>query len=310
MEQSFLAYLRGRCRSLPQVAVGIGDDAAVIDLPSNYQQIACTDQIIDGVDFRSDSQDLADIGYKAVAINLSDIAAMGATPHTALVTLALPQERATKTAGEVYEGILEAAEKFNLSIAGGDLSTYPGPLSISVTLLGWVPVGAAWLRSGAEEGDAILVSGKVGGSIRGRHLRPQPRLSLTESLRGKVKVTAAIDISDGLSLDLDRLCASSGVGAELDVESIPIHEDAIELSKTSGRTPLQHAWSDGEDFELILTMSQADADEALKLNLETELTQIGTTTGRTGLWKREIGSFKRLSPQGYVHNDDSSSTKQ
>ena len=108
MERSFLAYLRGRCRSLPQVAVGIGDDAAVIDVATG-QMIACTDQIIEGVDFRLPNDSLNDVGYKSMAINLSDIAAMGATPRSALVTLALPKQNATRIAGEVYEGILEAA---------------------------------------------------------------------------------------------------------------------------------------------------------------------------------------------------------
>ena len=219
MEHSFLAYLRGRCRSLPQVTVGIGDDAAVLE-PSGQQQVACTDQIIDGVDFVADQlastgHSLADVGYKSMAINLSDVAAMGATPTAALVTLALPRQGATKIAGEVYEGIFQAAAEFELAIAGGDLSTYDGPLAISVTLLGTVPDQGAWLRSGAREGDAIVVSGAVGGSISGRHLRPQPRIDLACHLRQLVEVTAAIDISDGLSLDLDRLCASSGVGAEL-----------------------------------------------------------------------------------------------
>ena len=218
-----------------------------------------------------------------------------------MVTLALPRQNATRIAGDVYEGILEAAAEFDISIAGGDLSTYDGPLSISITLLGYVPKDGAWLRSGANEGDAILVSGSVGGSIRGRHLRPQPRVELASKLREIVQVTAAIDISDGLSLDLDRLCAASGVGAELDVDRIPIHEDAVELSKTSGRTPLEHAWSDGEDFELIVTMSASDADLAFAAELPVPMAQIGTTTGRTGLWKRAAGKVQRLSPQGYIH---------
>lgn len=299
MEQSFLAYLRGRCRSLPQVAVGIGDDAAVLD-PVEGQQVACTDQIIAGVDFRK-ADSLVDVGYKSMAINLSDIAAMGAVPVAALVTLALPRDNATRTAADVYEGILEAAQEYNVSIAGGDLSTYDGPLSISITLLGRVPNHGAWLRSGAQEGDAILVSGAVGGSLRGRHLRPQARVRLALQLREFVHVTAAIDISDGLSLDLDRLCAASGVGAELDVERIPIHDDAVALSQETGRTPWEHAWSDGEDFELILCMSQDDADLALAANLDASLTQIGTSTGRTGLWKRVAGKVQRLSPQGYIH---------
>ncbi|MGB7328788.1 MAG: thiamine-phosphate kinase [Rubripirellula sp.] len=300
MEQSFLAYLRGRCRSLPQVTVGIGDDAAVIE-PVVGQQIACTDQIIDGVDFLSETHSLGDVGYKAMAINLSDVAAMGAVPTSALVTLALPRKNATRIAGDVYEGIFQAATEFDVAIAGGDISTYDGPLAISVTLLGHVPAGGAWLRSGAGVDEAILVTGAVGGSIAGRHLRPVPRVKLAAQLRKLVTVTSAIDISDGLSLDLDRLLAKSDVGTELRIETIPIHDDAIELSKTSGRTPFQHAWSDGEDFELILTMSQSDADKVLAEDLGVAITQIGKTTSRTGLWKLENGRHERLSPQGYVH---------
>lgn len=300
MEHSFLAYLRGRCRKLAQVTVGIGDDAAIIE-PATGQQIACVDQIIDGVDFLSEKHSLKDIGYKSVAINLSDIAAMGGRPASILVTLSLPSQNSTQIAGEVYEGILEAVSEFNLAIAGGDISTYDGPLAVSVTLLGTVEKDRAFLRSGAQEGDAIMVSGAVGGSIRGRHLRPVPRLDLAQRLRESVKVTAAIDISDGLSLDLDRLCAASGVGAELDTDKIPVHQDAELLSECSGRTPFQHAWSDGEDFELLITMSQQDADSLTNRELGTPLTQIGNIVGRTGLWQRQQGKLKRLSPQGYIH---------
>lgn len=302
MEQSFLAYLRGRCRSLPQVTVGIGDDAAVIE-PVVGQQIACTDQVIDGVDFLSGQHSLSDVGYKAMAINLSDIAAMGGTPTSALVTLALPTKNATRIAGEVYEGIFEAAAKYRVAIAGGDISTYDGPLAISITLLGHVPADGAWLRSGAGVDEAILVTGPVGGSIRGRHLRPEPRIELAAQLRELVTVTAAIDVSDGLSLDLDRLLAKSGVGCEIDVHQIPIHDDAIELSASSGRTPFDHAWSDGEDFELILTMSQSDAEKAMQTKLDSMLTKIGKTTSRTGIWKLENGQHERLSPQGFVHGN-------
>jgi thiamine-monophosphate kinase len=300
VEQSFLAYLRGRCRSLPQVLVGIGDDAAVLE-PGTDLQIACTDQIIDGVDFDSSQHALGDIGYKSMAINLSDVAAMGAWPTAALVTLTLPRTNATRIAGDVYEGILEAAAEFDVAIAGGDLSTYEGPLAINVVLLGHAPRAGVWRRSGAQEGDAILVSGPLGGSLRGRHLRPQPRLMLAKTLRELVNIHAAIDISDGLSLDLDRLCAASGLGAELDVDRIPIHPDAEKISKTSGRTPFQHAWSDGEDFELILTLRQEEADRLLADRPDLGLTQIGIAVGRTGLWKKVKGKLQRMPPQGYIH---------
>ena len=121
----------------------------------------------------------------------------------------------------------------------------------------------AWLRSGAKEGDAIVITGAVGGSILRRHLRPEARIDTAIWLRQTVQIHAAIDISDGLSLDLDRLCAASGLGAELEMERMPIHDDAIILAQQTGRTPMEHAWSDGEDFELILTMSPSDADDDL-----------------------------------------------
>jgi len=306
MEQSFLAYLRGRTRGLPQIDVGIGDDAAVYDVGDpQLKQVACTDQIIDGVDFLSESQPLASVGYKSIAINLSDIAAMGARPTVALVTLTLPRANATEIAGEVYEGILEACQEYGVAIAGGDLSTYDGVLSISVTMIG--TVARPWLRSTAIEGDAVLVSGSLGGSILGRHLRPVPRIRLADQLRNHVDVHAAIDVSDGFSLDLDRLLAASRVGIEMHTERIPISQAAHELARTSGRSPLQHAWSDGEDFELIFTVSDDDAERLAQLPpdaLETPVTRIGTVVGRTGLWKRNPGSkLERVFPQGYVHGE-------
>ncbi|TWU65580.1 thiamine-phosphate kinase [Crateriforma conspicua] len=301
METSFLAYLRGRCRTLPEVEVGIGDDAAVL-APVQGRQVICADQIIDGVDFDAAGQSLPDIGFKAMAINLSDIAAMGAVPDAAFVTLALPKGDATQTAGAVYEGILESAARHQVSIAGGDLSVYDGPLSINITMTGHVAAGEPWLRIGACEGDAIVVSGAFGGSILGRHLRPTSRLSMAAKLRRLVDVHAAIDASDGLSLDLDRMLAASRVGAELDIDQIPIHDDAHRQSEQSGRTAFEHAWSDGEDFELIMTMSADDAQKALDdPEIGKDLRRIGTVVGRTGLWKRDKGSLKRLSPQGYLH---------
>jgi thiamine-monophosphate kinase len=310
MEQSFLAYLRGRTRQLPQVAVGIGDDAAVIDWPETsgadqprLRQVACTDQILDGVDFRSEDQSLADIGFKAMAINLSDIAAMGATPSSALVTLALPSENATEIAGEVYEGILEAADKYQVAIAGGDLSTYDGPLSISITLLGWVE--KPWLRTGAEEGDALFVTGALGGSLLGRHLRPEPRVELAAKLKQKVDVHAAIDVSDGFSLDLDRMLAASRMGAELELETLPISDAAQQFSERSGRTPLEHAWSDGEDFELIFCVSSEEASIVESTDWGVPVTRVGKVVGRTGLWKRVATSkFERVFPQGFVHGEN------
>jgi thiamine-monophosphate kinase len=219
-----------------------------------------------------------------------------------LITIALPRQHPSKIAGEVYEGIIDAATRYQLAIAGGDITVYDGPVSLSVTLLGSVPTGKAWLRSGAQEGDVILVSGAVGGSLRGRHMRPEPRTKLASQLRELgVEVHAAIDISDGLSLDLDRLCAASGVGAELDADAIPIHPDATMRAAETGCTPWEHAWRDGEDFELILTMTPEHAQRAVQAELDVPLTRIGEITGRTGMWKRVQGKLERLMPQGYIH---------
>lgn len=310
MEQSFLAWLRGRVRSLPGVAIGIGDDAAVIDLPAGKQLIATTDTIIDGVDFLTSKHSLHDIGYKSMAVNLSDIAAMGAKPTAALVTLSLPSDDATRTAAGLYEGILECAMQFGVAIAGGDISVYEGPLSISVTMMGTVNTGEAWLRSGAKEGDAIVLTGAVGGSLLGRHLRPVPRIALVEQLCGITSVHAAMDISDGLSLDLDRMCAASGVGAELNVAAIPIHADALIRSNSEGgQAPLAHALGDGEDFELILAIDSAECDQLLNSHPELGLHRIGTFVGRTGLWSKTGSDIKRLSPSGFIHGQTRMTSK-
>ncbi len=306
METAFLAYLRGRCRSLPQVAVGIGDDAAVLDAAEasrrgGPKQLVCTDQIVDGVDFDSQSQSLVDIGFKSVAINLSDIAAMGGRPTVALVTLTLPRDSATETAEAVYEGILEACAAEQIAIAGGDLTTYDGPLAISVTLLG--TADEPWLRTGGEVGDAVFVTGSLGGSLAGRHLRPASRIDVAARLNAVAKVNAAIDVSDGFSLDLDRLCAASRLGVELDIEALPIHPDAVAMSQTSGRTPMQHAWSDGEDFELIFTTPANQADRITAAAIGCGVARVGTLVSRTGLWRREGSRLIRVFPQGYVHTD-------
>jgi thiamine-monophosphate kinase len=304
MEQSFLAWLRGRVADLPELAVGIGDDAAILaSAGPDRECVVCTDQIVDGVDFLHAEQSLHAIGRKSVLINLSDMAAMAGSPKTLLVTLSLPRERATQLAAGVYEGILEVAQQYELSVSGGDITVYDGPLAISVTLLGEVPAGRRWLRSGAREGDAICVTGALGGSILGRHLEVRPRLSDAWKLAAAIDVHAAIDISDGLSLDLDRLCAASGLGAEFDPDLVPIHEDARRLEAEDGQSAFEHAWGDGEDFELILAIAPADLPQVETLDLEAPITPIGRFTARTGLWARRSGSshIERKSPRGFLH---------
>lgn len=301
MEQSFLAWLRGRQRSLPQVAVGIGDDAAVIDW-NGKQVVSCVDTITDAVDFLSDEHSLADIGHKALAVNLSDLAAMAADPVSALVALSLPSENATQTASGVFEGILKTAAEYSLAISGGDITCYEGPLSISITLIGSVDVGKAWLRSGALPGDAVCVSGTLGGSILQHHLRFKPRVEMARQMREKFDIHAAIDISDGLLLDLDRLCAASGCGVELDLPSIPISDDAQHLAGRDGGAALDHALGDGEDYELAFTLPEPQVEDLIASEpAGVKITKIGTITSRTGLWSKLPNRLERLLPRGFVH---------
>ncbi|WP_417750004.1 thiamine-phosphate kinase [Rosistilla oblonga] len=301
MEQSFLAWLRGRQRLLPQVAVGIGDDAAVIDWPQSRQLVTSVDTIVDGVDFLLDQHSPAAIGHKALAVNLSDLAAMAADPVAALVAISLPNENATQVAAAVYEGILATAAGFGVAISGGDITCYDGPLAISITIIGQAEPQKSWLRSGAQPDDAVLVSGSLGGSILQKHLAFTPRVRLAQQLRDNFTINAAIDISDGLLLDLDRLCAASGCGIELELDRVPVSEDAQALSQQDGGDPLEHALGDGEDYELILTCPADQAAEILAADLGTPLTQIGTLTSRTGLWSKLPNKLIRLSPRGFVH---------
>lgn len=313
MEQSFLAWLRGRTATLPQELVGIGDDAAVLawnrEPAQDSELVLATDQIVDRVDFLSDSQPLEKIGRKAVLINLSDLAAMAAKPRSILVTISLPRDNSTQIAAGLFEGIMAVAAEYEMSICGGDITVYDGPTAVSVTIVGEVPRGRRWLRNGAQEGDAIIVTGAFGGSIAGRHLEPQPRVAPALRLADQFDIHAAIDVSDGLSLDLDRLCAASGVGAEFDSEAIPVHQDAVSLSGEDGQSPFDHAWSDGEDFELIMAVAASDVDAVLAADVGVKLTRIGTFTGRTGLWtqRRDADGVKegsqlvRMSPKGFIH---------
>lgn len=300
MEHSFIAWAKQRVAKLPQVALGIGDDAAILEV-GQADWVVTTDSLCDGTHFRLEVCGPRRVGKKLAAVNLSDLAAMAAEPKAMFLSLCLPRKEAATLATEILEGVMEWAEVFNVPIAGGDTNTWDGPLSLNLTAMGQAPSTGCWLRSGAQVGDAIVVSGSLGGSILGKHLDFEPRLSLARWLRENSKVHAATDISDGLGQDLLNLFSQSKCGACLSLESIPISEAAVEVAKSSGRDPLDHALSDGEDFELLMAMPMA---EAKRLPAEVDgvrLSIIGEFTSRTGLWTREAGKWKQLPPRGYVH---------
>lgn len=297
-------------RSLPtnkSVVTGCGDDCAVIDLGLPDKLLLFkTDAIVEGIHFKIDAPP-EKIGHKALARCLSDIAAMGGTPTTALITIALPKMYDPAFIEGIYSGINALARKHDVAISGGETTTNPERILLSVALLGTVPRGKAVLRSGAEPGDAIFVTGELGGSIASRHLDFKPRLTEGRWLAEHFHLHAMIDLSDGLAGDLRHILKASRVGAELLTTSIPISRVAKLASKAESpaKPPLLAALTDGEDFELLFTVAPKDAvallDSWKKQFPKLALTCIGKITAGEGITLRDKTGARPLKAHGYEH---------
>jgi len=268
MEQKFISWLEQHLSETstnqsesPNVILGVGDDGAILD-SSPQLRVLVADSIVDKVHFDLDQHDLASIGHKALAVNLSDIAAMGAVAEAAVVSLTLPRSLTLEDAKRLFSGIAKTAKKFNVAVVGGDTSRHDGALMVSISVTGLLdsafqcPLG--WRMDNAQPGDLLVVTGPLGGSIAGKHLEFEPTLNIAKAIQMKAKVNAATDISDSLSIDLSHVLRKSNVGAELEFGSVPISDAARELSETSGKSPLEHALYDGEDFELLLSIDPAE----------------------------------------------------
>ncbi len=296
-------------RSLPSnasVVVGPGDDCAVLDLGGDRQLLFKTDAVVEGVHFTAETEPER-IGHKALARCLSDIAAMGGTPTAALITLGLPKNFDAGRVEKIYAGLNALAVRTGTAIIGGETTTNPDRLLISISVLGTVPRGKAQLRSGAKVGDAVFVSGELGGSLQGRHLDFEPRLAEGAWLAESGLVHAMMDLSDGLAGDLRHILQASGVGAELLSRSIPITRDARLQSKgdSSSKPPLLAALTDGEDFELVFTVAGRDAVKVLdgwKAKFpDVKLTCIGRITEEPGLRLRDERGVRGFNGGGFVH---------
>jgi thiamine-monophosphate kinase len=309
MEAEFIHWLRRRLPPHPQLLLGPGDDAAVLRLAADAACVVTTDTLTDGVDFILGRDDPRRIGRKALAVNLSDLAAMAARPVAALVSLVLPRANAEipalDLAVELFEGLLPLAEAFHIAIAGGDTNTWPGSLVIGVTVIGETTARGPLRRGGARLGDVILVTGQFGGSILGKQFDFVPRAAEALLLNERYSIHAATDVSDGLSLDLSHICAESQCGAVVELSRIPVSTAATELARQlgDGRSPLDHALADGEDFELILAVPPDEADRLLaEQPLQVPLSRIGTFTAEPGLWQIAAdGSRSPMTPRGYQH---------
>lgn len=289
---SFSRRLKLKSKS---VVVSIGDDAAVVSCRRNGYELLTSDMLIEGVHFRK-KENLSKVGYKALAVCISDIAAMGGLPCYALVSLGLPKKTFKKSGLDIMGGISRCAEKYGVDVIGGDTNSSP-IVVVDVSMVGYTECENLVLRSNARPKDKIFVSGPLGGSIKGRHLSFEPRIRESRFLVNNFNVTSMMDISDGLAQDLSRLVDASKTGAVLFSDSVP-------LSK--GVNNIKNALFDGEDFELLFTLSENDSfrlESICKKRNDLKFYRIGEITDSFKGVKLldSSGRLKRLKAGGFLH---------
>jgi thiamine-monophosphate kinase len=323
-QKSFTSSLRPPPSSL---LFGIGDDAAVIEQRGGFDSVVTSDLLVEEVDFRLGTTTPHSLGHKALAVSLSDVAAMGARPRWALLSIGVPARIwRTKFLDELYEGFFALADRYKVALIGGDLSRTPERVLIDSTVIGDTAHGSAVLRSGARPGDHIFVTGDLGGSSVGlrlleqgrslrlaseqhgiaqaihRQRRPAPRVSWGALLGEEAIASAMIDISDGLSSDLTHLCHESRVGATIDARRIPIDPNVTRLCESLRLNPLQAALNGGEDFELLFTIHPRDLARLPISVGGVTATYIGDVTReRAGVVLRTGKTFRSLKPGGFEH---------
>jgi thiamine-monophosphate kinase len=339
-EADLIARIRQQLPPAPDwLLVGIGDDAAVAEPERNRLEVLTVDAIVDGVHFDRAFVPPDAIGYRALAVNLSDLAAMGAAPRLALLSFALPADLPLEDFEGIIAGLARLAAGHRLHVAGGNLTRSPGPLMIDITVMGSVKRRRALTRAGARPGDEIYVSGtlaaagaglrmlKAGISARvkrsttentedtetsvvescvGRYLYPDPRVRLGLLLSRNRAASAAIDLSDGLADGVHRIAAASGVGAVIDAEALPIDPGVRAWFEERGLDPVAEALTAGDDYELLVTVPpRARRRLAAATRCDVPLTRIGTCTGnRAALLRVRRGSAvteAELPPGGFDH---------
>jgi thiamine-monophosphate kinase len=335
-ELDIIAAIRKRARQqVVGLRLGIGDDAAIIQADGAKELLACSDVSVEGVHFRRDWLSAKLIGRKALAVTLSDIAAMGGRARFALVSLAISPDFSAPMIEELFSGLFEIADRFGVAIIGGDTSSSPHGLFIDTIVLGECDAGKAVTRAGAQAGDLIFVSGALGASELGlkllergyhlnevqpaattnaaealrqsairKHLIPEPQLRFGEALGTHELATAMIDLSDGLSTDLHHLIEESGCGALIHAEALPVAAPVVELaSRELSIDPLSMVLRSGEEYELLFTAHPRNKDRivATAEALDVRVTQIGEITEGSEVNLLREGQIEIVRPTGYEH---------
>lgn len=300
-EFELIEWIRSRAKSHPRVNLGIGDDAAGLSFPKAAECLIAVDTLMEGVHFHYPEMSAAQIGYKSLAVNLSDIAAMAGKPLAAVIGIVFNKKEGPRFARELEQGLIALAEEFDVALIGGDTNTWDGPAVVSVTILGETTGRGAVRRDGAKVGDWILATGEFGGSLAGKHFQFTPRVREALALNEAAELHAMIDVSDGLAADLFHILEESRVGATIEASRIPISEAALAMD--DDRSPLEHALGDGEDFELLFTVSPDDGERLIgNPPIATPISKIGEIrTEGTYELVDEHGGVQPLEKAGWVH---------
>lgn len=286
-------FMKAAKLSKSRFPIGIGDDMAQINLPKGDSVLITTDMLLDGTHFDTKKHSLEQIGYKSMAASLSDCAAMATIPLAAVVSVALPRNFGAENLKKLHKGIMKAAKKYNCPLIGGDMTSWDKPFAISVAMLSRPGKTKPVKRSTAKIGDLVCVTGSLGGSLKGKHLNFEPRLK--ESLAiAEAGANSMMDISDGISTDLNHICRLSGKGAIIEADKIPISKAA---------NGLNGALNDGEDFELLFTIPAKNFEKLKKdWRFKTKITAIGKITKDKAVKiQMPDGKLINLLPQGYDH---------
>ena len=337
-EDAFLRELPGRFPATGEnVVLGIGDDTAILDPPAGERLLLTTDSLVEGVHFARRWMPPRFLGRKAVAVNASDVAAMGGQPLAVLLSLAVPPESDVEALWQLVGGVHERARELGMNLVGGNLASSPGGILVDVTVVGATVRKRALLRSGAGAGDGIYLSGKIGAALTGlnlleqgavlapgggimvpeslrggpialaeacirAHIDPEPRVALGRELNRRRLATACIDVSDGLALDLHRLCRASGVGARIEETSLPLSPGLLAWERAWKRDPTLSGVSGGEDYELLFTSGSEEKLRRFLEGLDLYVTRIGETTrGESVEIVGRDGVVRPLSPSGWDH---------